>query len=328
MSASASPSTVFQMNTGDLQPALQATLLNADGSVANLTGASAVFTLVQYGKTLFSKAAVIVNAAEGIVQYNWQSGDTNYYGTCQGTFIVTYASGLTQSFPVGSELDIVFPAAPAPTVTTYSQIQDAQRELQGFPFSDMTNPSAADVATYITVSDDFINGFCGHDWWQHNNITEYYDGYSTGPRAGLILLKQLPVVSVTQVQWYDGSQWQLAAQGKPLDVAPAQAYEVYLSQGKIQFYYLAIDGMNEFEVTYNAGYASVPLSVTRLSALLTALKVVAVWTQGTLENYMIGNLRVAYPKDGKYGVLWQKLTVEANRLMLQLSARRIQVGFG
>ena len=101
--------TIFRMNTGDLQPSLQATLLNPDSSPANLTGASVLFTMSQRGIVLFSNPATIVNAVNGVVQYNWQLGNTSYYGSCKGVFTVTYPSGLTQTFPVGSDLNIVFP---------------------------------------------------------------------------------------------------------------------------------------------------------------------------------------------------------------------------
>ena len=102
-------STVFRMNTGDLQPFLQATLLNPDGSPVNLAGASVVFTLSQRGKVLFCNPAQIVDAANGVVRYDWQPGNTDQHGTCRGVFTVTYPSGLTKTFPVGSDLDIVFP---------------------------------------------------------------------------------------------------------------------------------------------------------------------------------------------------------------------------
>ncbi len=102
-------STVFRMNTGDLQPYLQATLLNPDNTPVNLTDATVLFIMSQKGITLLSRAAIIVNAAAGVVQYNWQPGDTNQYGSCKGVFVVTFLANLTQTFPVGADLNIVFP---------------------------------------------------------------------------------------------------------------------------------------------------------------------------------------------------------------------------
>lgn len=116
-------STVFRMNTGDLQPILQATLLNPDGTVPSLTGATIVFSLSQRGVTLFSKPASVVNAATGLVQYIWQAGDTVQFGSCKGVFTVTFANGLVQTFPVGADLNIVFPLQ-YPQFTTLDEVVD------------------------------------------------------------------------------------------------------------------------------------------------------------------------------------------------------------
>ena len=104
-----SASTVFKMNTGDLLPPLQAALLNPDNSPVILTNASVLFVMSQKGVTLLSAVATVINEASGVVQYNWQPGDTYRYGSCKGVFVVTFSSGLTQSFPVGADLNIVFP---------------------------------------------------------------------------------------------------------------------------------------------------------------------------------------------------------------------------
>ena len=202
----------------------------------------------------------------------------------------------------------------------YSEPSDVA-ELLNTTFSSTSTPTSDQVADFIAQADDWINAFSMHDWLPHTNITEYYDGQAVGPRAGMILLKQLPVTSVTQVQWYDGSVWQTAAQGKPLDVSPAQAYEVYLSQGKIQFYYLCLDGMNVFKVTYNAGYTSIPFFVQELSACLAALKVIAFLSGPAMSGYFLGDLRVQYPEGGKYGNQWKMLKERANELKYKCRAR-------
>ncbi len=115
--------TVFRMNTGDLQPILQASLLNPDSTAPNLTGATVVFTLSQRGVTLFSKSASIVNPTGGLVQYVWQPGDTNFHGSCKGIFTVTFPSSLVQTFPIGADLSIVFPEA-HPQFVTLDEIVD------------------------------------------------------------------------------------------------------------------------------------------------------------------------------------------------------------
>jgi hypothetical protein len=142
------------MNTGDLQPALQATLLNPDGTPANLTGATVVFTMSQRGVTLFSGAAIIVNASSGVVEYVWQPGNTNYYGSCKGVFTVTFANGMTQTFPVGADLNIVFPEA-YPQFTTLDEV---------VTHLNITGPDNNDNFTVfgLTVSADTVQAHVDH----------------------------------------------------------------------------------------------------------------------------------------------------------------------
>lgn len=111
-----------EMDTGDLSPSIVATMQNSDGSVFNLTGCTVVFQLSQNGQVLFSKAASVTNAAGGVVQYNWQAGDTNQFGVCTGQFIVSLPGGATQSFPTVGIFYLIFPLQPstAPSVPAFT----------------------------------------------------------------------------------------------------------------------------------------------------------------------------------------------------------------
>ena len=123
------------MNTGDLSPSIVATVQNSDGTVFDLTGCTVVFQLSQQGQVLLSKPATVVNAASGVVRYDWQSGDTNYFGVCTGVFIVTLASGSIQTFPTIGFFYVIFPLQPAtspaaPQFTSISAVM-AQLNVQG-----------------------------------------------------------------------------------------------------------------------------------------------------------------------------------------------------
>jgi len=123
------------MNTGDLSPAIAATLQNSDGSAFNLTGCTVVFQLSQNGQILFSKSASVTNAAGGVVQYNWSSGDTDQHGVCIGIFIVTLPEGSTQTFPTVGFFYVIFPLQPssspsAPQYTTIAEVM-AHLNVQG-----------------------------------------------------------------------------------------------------------------------------------------------------------------------------------------------------
>ncbi len=128
-----SVSTVFKINTGDLSPSVQAVLQNSDGSVVNLQNCTALFVMTQNDQTLFSKSASIIDAVNGIVKYDWQAGDTDYYGVCEGKFIVTLPNSLTQSFPVAGVFYIIFPLQPQPVpqlmVTAFTSFTEVMTHL-------------------------------------------------------------------------------------------------------------------------------------------------------------------------------------------------------
>lgn len=91
----------FYLKAGDTSPALRATLQNPDGTAVDLTGATVVFNMRSSGNTvLISRVACsIVTAASGIVQYDWQAGDTDTVGQHLGEFEVTFADSTVETFP-------------------------------------------------------------------------------------------------------------------------------------------------------------------------------------------------------------------------------------
>jgi len=80
----------------DTRPSILATLVNA----ADLTGASAVFTMVDSsGNKKVDRAVCVVLPSTSQVRYDWQSGDTDTAGVYYGEFEVTYSDGKVQTFP-------------------------------------------------------------------------------------------------------------------------------------------------------------------------------------------------------------------------------------
>ncbi len=188
-------------------------------------------------------------------------------------------------------------------------------------------PSTAQVTDMILRGDNFIDQVSGHNWLQTTVANEYYDGIGYGTRAGMILLKNSPVTAITTVQYYDGSTFQTAVEGKPNDFPSQQTYEAYLDQGKIIFYHLRIDGPKRYRVTYTYGYSTVPDFIRDLSATLGAIDVLA-WKADTFSEYHIGDLRVWYPFGFKTGAQHKLLLQKANRLLGLAAARRGSIGTG
>lgn len=89
----------FFLKRGDTSPAIRFALTPD----VDLTGATVVFTMVGpglSGSTVVDReAAAIVQANPGIVQYDWQAGDTSTAGKFFAEFEVTYADNTVETYP-------------------------------------------------------------------------------------------------------------------------------------------------------------------------------------------------------------------------------------
>lgn len=65
---------------------------------------------VQPGAPLVAAAATVVDATNGIVEYQWSVTDTATAGTFFGEFQVTFADSNVESFPNDSNIEILVKA--------------------------------------------------------------------------------------------------------------------------------------------------------------------------------------------------------------------------
>lgn len=90
----------FNIKQNDTSPSLQATLKDASLTAINLTGASVRFHMKSVDGTLKVDAEMdVIDELNGIVQYDWQSGDTDTVGAYYIEFEVTYADASVETFP-------------------------------------------------------------------------------------------------------------------------------------------------------------------------------------------------------------------------------------
>jgi len=90
----------FSIKQNDTSPALQATLKDAALVPIDLTGATVMFHMKSVDGTIkVDEAMTITNNEGGVVQYNWQAGDTDTVGTYYVEFEVTYADASVETFP-------------------------------------------------------------------------------------------------------------------------------------------------------------------------------------------------------------------------------------
>lgn len=91
---------VFYIKRNDTSPAIRANLLDGDGNAVDVTAATIRFHMSEpNGTVVIDAAGTIVNAAGGIVEYQWQAGDTDTAGYFNTEFEVTYGDGTIETFP-------------------------------------------------------------------------------------------------------------------------------------------------------------------------------------------------------------------------------------
>ncbi len=188
----------------------------------------------------------------------------------------------------------------APAYVGYCSYLDVQSVLN-VPFSDTSVPNLGTVNDLIVRSTSYVNQVSSHTWTSQQ-VTEYYDAIGTGPRAGTIILRQRPLLSVKEVAWwYGGIQaWMPGFQGMQeqtvnvlqgpsnnLDsfqtVVPSdqfqqpQSYLVYYPEGKIAWNTMRLDSRQRYRVIYTYGYTVPPDFIRDLTSVVVAIDVLTFW---------------------------------------------------
>ena len=97
------------MKSGDQRPVVEAAVVDGNGDPIDMTGASAKFSLWELEATtptIADAAATIPNPTGGLVQYIWQSGDTDNDGLFVGEFKVIFADGTELTVPSRGFIEI------------------------------------------------------------------------------------------------------------------------------------------------------------------------------------------------------------------------------
>lgn len=88
-------SNTFSIKQNDTSPSLQAICRRENGAV-DLTNADSVRF---HMGSLVNAAATFADRATGLVQYDWQTGDTATVGSYPVEFQVTWTDGRIETFP-------------------------------------------------------------------------------------------------------------------------------------------------------------------------------------------------------------------------------------
>lgn len=105
----------YIIKRNDLQPSIKVAVKNrSDGSIKDLTGSTAVFTMKQKGadSIKINRVAAIVDGPNGLLQYDLQGTDTDILGSeetndpFEGEFEITPLTGGKFTMPASENLII------------------------------------------------------------------------------------------------------------------------------------------------------------------------------------------------------------------------------
>lgn len=98
----------IKMKSDDLLPPVEATLKEANGTAIDLSTYNSVnFTMEnESGSVVVNAAATIVDATNGEVRYEWQSGDTDAPGVYKAEFVLTDPNGNELTIPSEDYIDV------------------------------------------------------------------------------------------------------------------------------------------------------------------------------------------------------------------------------
>jgi len=95
----------FNIKQNDTSPSLQATLKDAQLVPVDITAATVKFHMKSIdGSIKVNETMTITDADGGVVQYDWQVGDTDTVGAYYVEFQVTYADASVETFPNNGSL--------------------------------------------------------------------------------------------------------------------------------------------------------------------------------------------------------------------------------
>lgn len=100
----------FYIKQNDTAPSIEAILTDSSGRARSMTNASQVrFNMSKEDGTNVITAGIgsIVNAAKGVVAYEWEAGDTASTGVHNAEFEITYVNGQRETFPNNSYIKVI-----------------------------------------------------------------------------------------------------------------------------------------------------------------------------------------------------------------------------
>jgi hypothetical protein len=201
---------IFSIKQGDNSRYLRVTLsTDLTGAAIQFRMANAVGDIViNKAATLVTPSVVIDGITSGVVEYQWQTGDTALPGRYKAEFIVTFSGGAKETFPADGYVDvIIFDAIELEEATTTftlnttgteklcsdQMIRDLMSEVDEFPDSVYDGPNK--LAELKLYAKEWLEFKTKKSIIFRDIVNELHDGN----QKFFISVKRPPIISVTTV---------------------------------------------------------------------------------------------------------------------------------
>jgi hypothetical protein len=245
---------------GDTLPILNATIVDNNANVVNLTGCTVLFVMraITAATPTTTATATIVSPTSGTVLYSWVTADTATAGVYACTFqVTTTSSGATYTYPNDGYLEVSIEqnltTAGGQTLVTLGEAKD----YLNFQNTDKARDAKLlRFINQITPVVEFITGPI--------LVRQYDERYDGGQM--FIRLRHRPIVNLVAVSEFRGPiEYDLIQAADP---AHGDIYSVEIDGGRI-VRRSAGGGIISFphmpqaiHVVYTAGFTTVPSNVT------------------------------------------------------------------
>lgn len=288
----------FVIKQGDTRPSLRTTLRDANGNAINGSAATVRFHMRKQrsATAVIDAPATWVDQANGVVEYAWQTGDTDVAGIFDYDFQVTFSDDTIESFPnAGADQLEIEPSLISGAFDFWPTSEDLAVQMN----IDFDEPQALAASTLLENLAALVRSEARQDLAPATNDTVHLRG--TWERK--LLLPQRPVTNVTSVAFATPSgslPLSVAAfwwtpqgvlyRGSPLARNPFEGVDDLLSDAAYQHW----GGPGaEVIVTYDHGFAALPGDLR--SVILQAAQ--RAWADPDgVEAEVIGNYSVTYAR--------------------------------